>query len=579
MKKRVFGLFLLLIAVTAVCLATSCSECEHVYDNECDAVCNECEEKREVDGHVYSFSCDKECNECGFTREEVIHTYSSACVEYCTNCRASRTDGAMHVYSSDCDAECNVCGGKRTPAEHVYTNACDTECNLCGTARTAGAHFYDNECDTECNECGAVRTVNGHTYSYDCDTKCNFCTFVREAEEHTYSGDCDKTCNVCSEEREINGNHTYSADCDAECNVCGETRTANGAHLFTADCDATCNNCGLKRTNVQDHNWRKKVTVVQRRTCTDDEIVKKTCLDCEHEELEVRNKAFGHDYDPTAPYVFNNDATHTKDGTESQYCIYGDGSRNQRPAPGTAGHCFDSTGKCKECGWIAPVITNSTVYESFESYNKLNQTYTSTVFNANSKGNVKAETSKLGVTYTVVSRGNVYGQNIRALKIAREASANESGNDALVDAVPTTSVPLTAKHVVEFEIMIGSSNGSNIYLNGRKEKGGSAVFNQFVWYNDAYKSVLIGNTTLVEGVEDNQWYKIALAIDDEEKTYDIYVEGVKVLSGIEYVKADSYYSHSEAVAGCYRFTANKGTAAVEFYLDNISVYNGEYAAR
>ena len=57
----------------------------------------------------------------------------------------------------------------------------------------------------------------------------------------------------------------------------------------------------------------------------------------------------------------------------------------------------------------------------------------------------------------------------------------------------------------------------------------------------------------------------------------IYAEGQLAAAGIPYVKSDEYYSFSECVVNCYRFTANKGTTAVEFYLDNVKLYNGDYA--
>ena len=44
-------------------------ECEHAYDNACDADCNLCGETREVADHVYDDEYDADCNECGATRE------------------------------------------------------------------------------------------------------------------------------------------------------------------------------------------------------------------------------------------------------------------------------------------------------------------------------------------------------------------------------------------------------------------------------------------------------------------------------------------------------------------------------
>ncbi len=50
----------------------SCSPgVEHTYDNDCDAVCNNCEYMREVPPHVYDDSSDDDCNICGAKKTSV----------------------------------------------------------------------------------------------------------------------------------------------------------------------------------------------------------------------------------------------------------------------------------------------------------------------------------------------------------------------------------------------------------------------------------------------------------------------------------------------------------------------------
>ena len=68
--------------------------CTHIYDNDCDATCNECGEGRTPAEHVYDGVCDTDCNECGGTRTADEHTYDNAC-----------------------DADCNVCGSEREVPE------------------------------------------------------------------------------------------------------------------------------------------------------------------------------------------------------------------------------------------------------------------------------------------------------------------------------------------------------------------------------------------------------------------------------------------------------------------------------
>ena len=97
-----------------------CAEGEHVYDNACDAYCNVCGARRDVDGHVYSSICDEDCNVCGAHNDDAAaHTYYNACDADCNVCGKTREVGA-HEYTADCDAYCNICGAKRDAAEHAW---------------------------------------------------------------------------------------------------------------------------------------------------------------------------------------------------------------------------------------------------------------------------------------------------------------------------------------------------------------------------------------------------------------------------------------------------------------------------
>lgn len=97
-------------------------DCEHEYDNVCDA----------------------ECNKCGETRITVDH-----------------------VYDNGCDTVCNECGETRAAQDHVYDNVCDTDCNECGDIRQVGDHVYDDEYDADCNACGAIRVVDENPADFD----------------------------------------------------------------------------------------------------------------------------------------------------------------------------------------------------------------------------------------------------------------------------------------------------------------------------------------------------------------------------------------------------------------------------
>lgn len=550
MKKSKFFSSLLLVALIVLSVFSGCAECKHTYDHGCDTTCNECGLERNVNGHKYDNDCDADCNKCGATREV-----------------------RDHYYASDCDTVCDSCGMKREGAEHTYGNACDRICDLCNAMRNVEGHSYDNDCDADCNECGVTREVGGHEYSFVCDVTCDICGGVREAEAHSYSAECDDSCNVCGELREIETEHSYAADCSTHCGVCGDVRADSVAHTYSDNCDADCDVCLETRTNIN-HRWSAWESNNDA-TCDKDGTKTRKCSLCKLEDIDTDvGTAFGHWY-PSSEYVYNNDATHTKDGTESIRCYLCNYAKSTRTSVGSAGHSFNADGECTECGWSAPDLSAYMTYESFEAYNKANGAFVNSSSNSITVANVGVSV-KDGVTYTVVKRSGIGYSNIRALKVARAASQTTSNNDPAVNVVP--SGKSSAKHVIEFDIMIGASNGSNIYFKGRKNQGTTAIFNEFVWYNDADKSVRIGDTIVEKGVADGEWYSIAIAIDDEAKTYEIYVEGQLVPKVISYENSD-YYSHSEMAVGLYRFTSESGKTAVEFYVDNIAVYNGEYRAK
>ncbi len=50
-------------------------KCDHVYDNACDAECNECKATRVPSEHVYDNACDTTCNVCKAIREVSGHNY------------------------------------------------------------------------------------------------------------------------------------------------------------------------------------------------------------------------------------------------------------------------------------------------------------------------------------------------------------------------------------------------------------------------------------------------------------------------------------------------------------------------
>ncbi|MBR2406689.1 MAG: Ig-like domain-containing protein, partial [Clostridia bacterium] len=67
----------------------------------------------------------------------VEHVYESECDEICNVCKAKRTVTATHTYSGDCDVACNVCKTQRsTTTAHDYQGG--TNCTVCGFEKPTG---------------------------------------------------------------------------------------------------------------------------------------------------------------------------------------------------------------------------------------------------------------------------------------------------------------------------------------------------------------------------------------------------------------------------------------------------------
>ena len=117
--------------------------------------------------------------------------------------------------------------------------------------------------------------MHTHVYENDCDERCNVCGAERSIYGHRYSGECDSTCNSCGEEREAK-EHTYSTDCDTVCDCCGWERVSSVSHAHEDTCAWYCDLCGAELSDGG-HNFSKN-------------------------------------------YTYNNDATHSENGTESKTC-------------------------------------------------------------------------------------------------------------------------------------------------------------------------------------------------------------------------------------------------------------------
>lgn len=131
----------------------------HVYDDDRDATCNNCDYVREITptppahtSHDYKYT------------DESDTQHRKTC-EGCSEVNELEN----HTYDNDRDTTCNDCDHIRvvTPAhtshKYVYTSngasGHTITCEGCSEVNETVVHTYDNEQDTTCNDCDYIRTV------------------------------------------------------------------------------------------------------------------------------------------------------------------------------------------------------------------------------------------------------------------------------------------------------------------------------------------------------------------------------------------------------------------------------------
>ena len=118
MKKSLTSILIgCCLAIALIFSLASCSdECDHAYDNACDATCNECGETRAVGAHDYS---EADCNT----------------PKTCKMCGATDGQNKAHSYDNACDTTCNECDGTR-----VITH------DFSGLELAYDDHYHYNKC-------------------------------------------------------------------------------------------------------------------------------------------------------------------------------------------------------------------------------------------------------------------------------------------------------------------------------------------------------------------------------------------------------------------------------------------------
>lgn len=338
---------------------------KHVYDNDCDTLCNICnhENSQREPNHSYSSSYLYDANShwrycvnCNEKTSTNTHNYSNSCDATCNTCNYTRT--TSHSYSNACDTSCNVCGATRS-ASHTYSNACDTSCNVCGASRGAISHEYDNACDTSCNICGAIRTT-AHKYSNACDKSCDVCGAERTVPGHVYDHDCDTSCNNCGYSRSTS--HTYDNNCDEKCNVCNAVRSVSHPYTNYYFSDETkhwrqCNDCG-KKEYIESHVPGNPPTETTSQICIVCYYVIQPATHTHSYSDEYKNDSDYHWYEcdcgarkDSSGHVYNNDCDsncNTCEYVRDTEHIYNEGVVNKEPTTTEEGEKIYTCIKCGE---------------------------------------------------------------------------------------------------------------------------------------------------------------------------------------------------------------------------------------
>ena len=275
MKKLTLILLSVLMIVT---LAACGSECEHTYDNACDATCNDCGETREVSAHQWKdATCTtlKTCTVCKATEGEMLpHNWEDAtCItaKTCKTCKTTEGEPLGHKPAEDdgnccTDVLCTVCGAVTTPAKlehiaHADDGDCTTPitCTECGwLMKPAQEHKFNGDWKTDADghwqmcqnkDCKVAGTKEAHNKGSD--GKCTVCGYVVEVltpHEHSYTvADYDDThhykkcaCGQIDESTRVSHTATSDNDCttDDKCS-CGYTVTAAKDHVAGED-DGNC---------------------------------------------------------------------------------------------------------------------------------------------------------------------------------------------------------------------------------------------------------------------------------------------------------------------------------------------------
>ena len=329
---------------------------------------------------------------------------------------------------------------------------------------------------------------------------------------------------------------------------------------------------GSKECPDGKHNWRKKQTVEQRRTCTTPEIRKRTCLDCGKEELIEGDPAAGHDFDETQK-VYNHDATCTTDGTYMIQCTYqctdADAIKSY-PAPGTAlGHSYITfTTTADGYSEVAQCVRCTNVTERLLGVK----------IDMNDRTHISYSTLKAVAPNSVAAPADsafvTVGDEVY-LRVNRPAGEYLGIAEYGVMITPRADILMTNDYVYETNVKLDKTATGDLHLI-RGEKANLAQKLTFV----AYKQGVDGNGWLetldgpVYNLTDADYengFTVAIVVNDYLRSYEVYVNN-KLVTPVSVNYGDGDYFSGLQLASIGTYTVHGNTAST-FDVASIYLYN------
>lgn len=339
--------------------APATAVCSHEYDNNCDATCNLCGEKREVTHtEVVLEAKSATCTESGLTEGKKCSVCGTITVAQEKIPATGHTEEVIKGVSATCTStgltdgkKCSVCGEilvaqttiMATGHKNVETVA-GKDATCTETGLTEGK---------KCSDCGAwvveqaIIPEKGHVEVYVGAIEPT-CT------ESGYTG--ATICVVCEdvldygEEIEATGhNPEHVKKIDAKAPTCTEWGWTAGSYCL--DCGEIVE--GIEDIGLTGHDF-KNYKYNNDATCVFDGTETAKCENCDATDTRVKAGTKGHTY---GEYKSNGDATCTADGTKTAYCTRCNAEKTIKDEESVLGHDWKSVdakeANCTEYGWDA----------------------------------------------------------------------------------------------------------------------------------------------------------------------------------------------------------------------------------